>query len=44
MEIVRLTGFKNGIYVSPERMKSMREKMMGGKMQMFEDDIEIEND
>lgn len=42
---MRLTGFKNGIYVSPERMKSMREKMMGGKkMQVFEDDIEVEND
>lgn len=27
IEIVRLTGFKNGIYVNPERMRKMREKM-----------------
>lgn len=45
VEVVRLTGFKNGIYVSPERMVSMREKMMkGNKMQTYEEDFEVEND
>ena len=42
---MRLTGFKNGIYVSPERMAIMREKMAkGNKMQAFEEDFELEND
>ena len=27
-DIVKLTGFKNGIYVSPERMLAMRSKML----------------
>ena len=26
-DIVKLTGFKNGIYVSPERMMAMRAKI-----------------
>lgn len=46
MEIVRLTGFKNGIYVNPERMKKMRANMkLTNQLKDFsDDDLLIEND
>lgn len=45
-EVVRLTGFKNGIYVSPQRMRVMREKSkLSTALQDFaDDDLLIEND
>lgn len=30
-DIVKLTGFKNGIYVTPDRMVSMRKRMSGSR-------------
>ena len=27
-DVVKLTGFKNGIFISPDRMKAMRSKVM----------------
>jgi hypothetical protein len=46
VEVVRLTGFKNGIYVNPERMRQMREKMkISPQLKDFsDDDLLIEND
>jgi hypothetical protein len=46
VEIVRLTGFKNGIYVNPERMRKMRANMLlTNKFKDFsDDDLLIEND
>jgi hypothetical protein len=29
-EVVKLTGYKDGIFVSPERLKAMRSKMSMG--------------
>lgn len=44
-EIVRLTGFKNGIYVSPDRMRKMRERSkLTLSLGDLEDDLLIEND
>ncbi len=38
-EIVRLTGFKNGVYVSPERMKKMRQKVnLMDKLKEYDDE------
>jgi hypothetical protein len=47
VDVVRLTGFKNGIYVNPERMEAMRRKMnITDKLKEFEDEdgLIIEND
>ena len=45
VQIVRLTGFKNGIYVNPQRMRQMRAKMqLTGQFKDFTDDLLIEND
>lgn len=42
-EVVRLTGFKDGIYVNPERMAAMRSKMaFKGSSTYSEDDLQIE--
>lgn len=44
VDIIKLTGFKNGIYVNPERMKQMRLNM-GNKQQVrLDDDLIIEDD
>jgi hypothetical protein len=29
-DVVKVTGFKNGIYVHPDRMAAMKKKMAGG--------------
>lgn len=31
-EVVKLTGYKDGIWVSPERLKMMRSKMGAGSL------------
>jgi len=36
-EVTKLTGFKNGFYVSPERMKKMRSSMSKGRNVMSKD-------
>jgi len=45
-EVVRLTGYKNGIYVSPERLKAMRSKMniAPATDSLEEEDFTIEED
>ncbi len=45
-DIVRLTGFKNGIYVSPERMEQMKLSMSRKNLNIgkYDDEFEVEDD
>lgn len=40
-DIVKLTGFKNGIYVTPDKMVSMRKRMNNPRSLDFEDDLKV---
>ena len=43
--MVKLTGFKNGIYVHPDRMAAMKKSMKAGPRPVeLEEDFRIEDD